>query len=73
MTLYTVPRSRARRYQAHPTGDQYRRARQTGEVRLGLAAQAIVAGIAFAGFLLALPFVGLVLGAALGVDMTVLP
>lgn len=61
------------RYQAHPVGDVARRERQMGEWGLSLLVRSAIAGIILAAFLLVLPFVGLVLGAALGVDMTVLP
>lgn len=62
------------RYQAHPrAGDVARRERQLGEWELSLVARAAVAGVILAGFLFVLPFLGLVLGAALGIDAAVLP
>lgn len=55
------------RYQAHPVGDVRRRERQMAGVRYG--ARVVVLGLAVAVAVFALPFVGLVLGAALGLDM----
>lgn len=67
-----VPR-RGTRYQAHPVADRRRRELDAGEWEYGLVVRAAVAGVALAGFLLVLPFVGLVAGAALGIDMAVTP
>jgi len=60
----------AARYQAHPVGDVARREREMRGERLGLAATVGVMGVLLALFLLAIPFIGLVVGAAFGVDMT---
>ena len=75
MTPYTVsPGSRRiARDQAHPMGDVARREREMRGERIGFAATVGVMGILLALFLLAIPFIGLVLGAALGIDATVLP
>jgi hypothetical protein len=59
----------AARYQAHPVGDVARREREMRGERLGLAATVGVMGVLLALFLLAIPFIGLVVGAALGIEM----
>lgn len=54
--------------QAHPVGDRRRFALAAGEWEYSLLVRGVVAGVGLAAFFLALPFVGVVLCAALGLD-----
>ena len=66
------PTTRAR-YHAHPVGDRRRFEMDAGEWGWSLLVRGIAAGIVLGAFVVLIPFIGLVIGAALGIDVTVLP
>ena len=71
--MTTIRPTSIARYQAHPVGDRRRQEMASGEWGHSLLVRALLTGAVVAFFLFVLPFFGLVIGAALGIDVSVLP